>query len=149
MNVDNVNKKHNKQCAKHNHDCRINKRINKRITGFTIVETLCSLLLAALAVLLLGQTMVSALNTDKQSALRFDMMQTMEYYKNQLVSKPFADPQLTAGNYSGQDNDKHFKMKWVITDLSPTLKAVDFSISYKNLGKRSYFYKSGTIKNIF
>ena len=145
MNIYNVNKKNNKQCVNNSHGCRR----NKSITGFTIVETLCSLLLAALAVLLLAQTMVSAMDTDKQSALRFNMLQTMEYYKNQLVSKPFDDPQLTAGNYSDEDKDKHFKMKWVISDISPTLKAVDFSISYKSLGKRSYFYKSGTIKNIF
>jgi len=114
--------------------------------GFTIIETLFSLLLVALAILLISKTMVSAIDTNKKSNLRFNMQQTIECRKNQLLSKPFEDPQLKEGTY--KQNDRYFRINWNISDISPTLKFIDLSVSFKTLTKRIQFYKSKEIKNI-
>ena len=113
--------------------------------GFTIIETLFSLLLISLALISISQMIIAAIDAQKKSSLRFNMQQKIEYCRNQLVSKPFADPELEEGSYSCAD--PLLKIKWDIQDISPTLKSIHLAVSYKKITKEAYFYISKYIKN--
>jgi Tfp pilus assembly protein PilV len=128
------NKKNNKQFKKPEKD-----------SGFTIIETLFSLLLISLALMSISQMITAAIGAQKKSSLRFNMQQKIEYCRNQLLSKSFAAAELEEGSYSTAENP--LKINWDIKDISPTLKFIHLSVSYKKITKKAYFYKSRYIKN--
>lgn len=113
--------------------------------GFTIIETLFSLLLISLALMSIAQMITAAIDAQKKSNLRFMMQQKIEYCRDQLVSKPFAAVELEEGSYSIEE--KPLKINWDIKNISPTLKLIHLSVSYKNITKKAYFYISKYIKN--
>ncbi|MGD2089679.1 MAG: hypothetical protein PVH61_26115 [Candidatus Aminicenantes bacterium] len=114
-------------------------------SGFTIIETLFSLLLISLALMSISQMITAAIAAQKKSTLRFNMQQKIEYCRNQLASKSFAAAELEEGNYSTLENP--FKINWDIRNISPTLKLIRLSVSYKKITKKAYFYISKYIKN--
>ncbi len=121
--------------------------------GFTIIETLFSLLLVALAVLLLTRAVVTAIDTYKKSRIRFIMSQEIESCKNKLLSTSFDSLQLQDGNYSKKENI--FAFNWEIKSITPTIKAIKLSVSFsvslkhraKGFTRQVYFYRSKYIKN--
>ncbi|UCH92520.1 MAG: prepilin-type N-terminal cleavage/methylation domain-containing protein [Candidatus Aminicenantes bacterium] len=114
--------------------------------GFTIIETLFSLLLIALVLLFIAKMIAYGIEAHRKSFIRFNMLQKIENCKNQLAAKAFDANELEQGSYSHRDHI--FKMNWDINNISPTLKLIRVSISYKSLTKRAYFYRSKHIKNI-
>jgi len=114
-------------------------------SGFTIIETLFSLLLISLALVSVAQVITTAINAQKVSNLHFMMQQKIEYCRNQLVSKPFAAIELEEGSYSIKEYP--LEINWNIKDISPTLKLIHLSVSYKKITKKAYFYISKYIKN--
>ena len=128
------NKKNKKQFKKPEND-----------SGFTIIETLFSLLLISLALMSICQMITAAIDAQKKSNIRFNMQQKMEYCRNQLVSKSFAATELEEGSYSSEENP--LKINWDIKNISPTLKLIHLSVSYKRITKKAYFYISKYIKN--
>ncbi len=115
-------------------------------SGFTIIETLFSLLLISLALMSIAQMITAAIDAQKKSNLRFMIQQKIEYCQNQLVSKSFAAAELEAGSYSTEENP--LKIYWDIKNISPTLKLIHLSVSYKmKMTKKAYFYISKYIKN--
>ena len=127
---------------KKNHKQSVKPATNK---GFTIIETFFSILLILLALVFTAKMMECAFDAQRKSKVRFNMSQLSEIYKNRLLSKPFEAGALKEGRYTKQDGP--FKMNWDIDDVSPHLKTVRFSISYKQLTKQSFFYISKYIKN--
>ena len=130
---------------KHN---KKNKRMIKKLEkdkGFTIIETLFSLLLISLAVVCLYQMITFAIDAQKKSAIRFNMQQKIESCRSQLVSKSFDNDELEEGSYS--TTEIPLKIKWDITNISSTLKLIQLSVTYKQVTKKVYFYKSKYIKN--
>ena len=113
--------------------------------GFTLIETLVSLVLIALAILLIAKVIVCAFDGHKKSRIRLNVSQELEFCKNQLLSKSFDSDELKVGSYSKKEN--HIKKNWQIKSITPTLKIIHLVISYKGLTKRVYFYKSKYIKN--
>ena len=124
---------------------KVIRQTNMKTKGFTLVETLFSLLLISLAILLITRIIICALDGHKKSQIRFKTLQEIEFCKNQLLSKPFDSVELEEGSYSKEEN--HFKMKWIIKSITPTLKIIDLWVSYRGLTKRAYFYRSQYIKN--
>ncbi len=122
----------------------INRKMMKE-KGFTLVETLFSLLLILLAILLMTRVIICAVDGLKKSRIRFNTIQEIESRKNRLLSTPFDSVELEDGSYSKEEN--HFKMKWIIKSITPTLKVIDLWVSYRGLTKRAYFYRSKFIKN--
>jgi Tfp pilus assembly protein PilV len=128
-----------------------NKKNKKRFkkpgndSGFTIIETLFSLLLISLALVSISQMITAAIDAQKKSTLRFNMQQKIEYCRNQLVSKSFAAAELEEGSYSIVENP--LKINWDIKNISPALKLIHLSVSYKKITKKAYFYISKYIKN--
>jgi prepilin-type N-terminal cleavage/methylation domain-containing protein len=113
--------------------------------GFTLVETLVSLLLVTLAVVFISNTLITAIEIQRNSEIRFRLFQEMENCKNELNCKPFDAFELKQGSYSKEVDLG--KISWQITDISPTLKILRLFISSKKAAKRSYFYKSKYINN--
>jgi len=114
-------------------------------SGFTIIETLFSLLLISLALMSISQMIITAISAQQKSILRFNMQQKIEYCRDQLVSKSFAAVELEEGSYSTIENllkiDRHIK------NISPTLKLIHLTVSYKKITRETYFYISKYIKN--
>ena len=129
------------------HNEKSKKQFKKPVkdSGFTIIETLFSLLLISLALMSISQMITAAIDAQKKSSLRFNMQQKIEICRNQLLSKSFADPELEEGSYSS--TDPPLKIKWDIQNISPTLKSIHLSVSYKKITKKAYFYISKHIKN--
>lgn len=129
------------------HNKKNKKQVKKPVkdSGFTIIETLFSLLLISLALVSISQMIITAIDAQKKSALRFNMQQKIEYCRNQLVSKTFTAAELEEGSYSTAEHP--LKINWNIKNISPTLKVIHLSVSYKNITKKAYFYISKYIKN--
>jgi Tfp pilus assembly protein PilV len=121
-----------------------------RVDGFTIIETLISLLLVTLVMLSTALYIVYALDGYKKSNLRFMMTQEIESRKNQLFSKPFDSPELNDGSYS--EDASLISSTWDIKSLTPSLKSIHLSVSIKSkygtFKKKIDFYKSKYIKSI-
>jgi Tfp pilus assembly protein PilV len=113
--------------------------------GFTIIETLFSLLLISLALMSISQMITAAIDAQKKSTLRFNMQQKIEYCRAKLVSTSFTAAELEEGSYSSPAPP--LKINWDIKDISPTLKLIHLSVSYKKITKQAYFYISKYIKN--
>lgn len=114
-------------------------------SGFTIIETLFSLLLISLALVSISQMITAAIDAQKKSTLRFNMQQKIESCRAQLVSKSFAAAELEEGSYSTLENP--LKINWDIKNISPTFKLIHLSVTYKKITKEAYFYISKYIKN--
>jgi Tfp pilus assembly protein PilV len=130
---------------KHNKKNKKQFKKPEKDSGFTIIETLFSLLLISLALVSISQMITAAIDAQRKSTIRFNMQQKIEYCRNQLVSKSFAAAELEEGSYSTAENP--LKINWDIKNISPTLKLIHLSVSYKKITKKAYFYKSMYIKN--
>ena len=130
---------------RHNNKNRKQFKKSGKDHGFTIIETLFSLLLISLALMSIAQMITAAIDAQKKSNLRFMMQQKIENYQNQLVSKSFAAVELEEGSYSNEEFP--LKINWEIKNISPTLKLILLSVSYKKITKKAYFYISKYIKN--
>ena len=114
--------------------------------GFTLVEIIVSWMLVLLSLLFVCRIVVFAFDSFKKSRIRLQMTQKLESSKNLLLSKPFQSTDLSAGHTAGEDG--LFKIDQEITDLSPTLKRIRLSISYKILTRQIIFYKSKYIPGV-
>ncbi|NIM13654.1 MAG: hypothetical protein GTO45_16170 [Candidatus Aminicenantes bacterium] len=133
---------------------KMNMKMNKKtsrqpgkqfkVNGFTILETFIALLIAALALVLVSNIIVSAIGVHKRSYIRLQITQKIESCKNQLLSKPFDAAELQDGHYSKEDH--LFILKQDIISITPTLKIIHISVIYKykyhRITKKTYFYKS-------
>jgi len=112
--------------------------------GFTLIETLISLFLVLIGVLFIGKTIIFSLDINKKSFIRLKLWQTYESQIHTLLSKPYDSKNLLPGNYSSQKD--LFKIKWEVSPVSPTLKKINISITYKHFTRKGFLYKSKTIK---
>lgn len=118
----------------------------QRHGGFTLVEIIVSWLLVLLALLFVCRIIVFAFDGLKKSRIRLQMSQKLESSRDRLLSKPFNSPDLAEGHTVSEDG--LFKIDREITGLSPTLKRIRFSVSYKILTSRLIFYKSKYIREV-
>ncbi|MGE5341886.1 MAG: hypothetical protein ACM3SY_10460 [Candidatus Omnitrophota bacterium] len=120
------------------------------LQGFTIVETTISLILTAFAVISISLFIIHGLDSSAKSHTRFVMMQELEYRKNYLLARPFASPELNAGDYS--ETSSPYELAWHITALTPSLKLIRVTIAtriqYQTLTKQTDFYKSKYINPV-
>lgn len=90
--------------------------------GFTLIETMVSLSLLMLAVLASARIIVFAFEQSRRAALRFRLIEKLDYYKNYLSSLPFADPELVAGEH--RLKLAGCEVRWRVREESPILKCV-------------------------
>jgi prepilin-type N-terminal cleavage/methylation domain-containing protein len=123
------------------------KKMKSKESGFTLIELLFTMLLVLLALLLMSNVIIRSIDGNKKSYIRFQLSQELESGKNRLLSKPFDSEELKNGCYAVQE--KYFKIVRSISSLSPTLKIIKLSISYKTLTRQIFFYKSRYIKEVY
>lgn len=114
--------------------------------GFTLVEIIVSWMLVLLSLLFICRIVVFAFDSFKKSRIRLQMSQKLESTKDMLLSKPFHSPDLAEGHTKTEDG--LFMIEREITGLSPTLKRIRLSISYRVLTRLIIFYKSKYILEV-
>ncbi len=114
--------------------------------GFTLIETLFSLLLVFIALIFICKTLIFSIYTNRNSLIRFEIIQKYEYYKYYLCSRPFDSNELKKGDHLKYENK--FKINWIVKSITTSLKKIKIKISYKNLTKQNFIYKSKFIKEI-
>jgi len=122
---------------------RVPKKSEK---GFTLIETLFSLLIVFIALIFICKTLIFSIYTNRNSLIRFEIIQKYEYYKYYLYSKSFNSNELKKGDYLKYE--KNFKINWTVKNITTSLKKIKIKISYKNLTKQNFIYKSKFIKEI-
>ena len=115
-----------------------NEKKETKNNGFTLIEVLVSLILIALTLVSAARIISFALDAYRKSVIRFTMVQEMENCRNELLAKPFDSIDLADGEYTKQDGK--IILNWHIESLSPEIKRVRLSVSYKVHKKKIYFY---------
>lgn len=88
--------------------------------GFTLIETMMTLAVVMLAVLSSARVLTAALAQTRGAALRFRLVDKLEFYKNYLLSRPFDGAELEAGRH--EKAEAGVRIEWRVEDSSPTLK---------------------------
>ncbi len=125
---------------------RQNTRKNQK--GFTLIETMISLVLVSMGLILISNIILFSMDAHRKSTIRFNMLQKLEYYKTKLITRPFDSSELQDGSYAR--DDEKFKLSWSIKSITPTLKKIRLTILYQGtvFNKKIYFYKSKFIKEM-
>jgi hypothetical protein len=115
--------------------------------GFTLVETLVSLLLVFLTLVIMTRITARAMEGYRRSRDGFQLLQEMESYKNRLQGKPFDASEWQEG-YTLQTIIP-FKIGLEVQSLGPDIKYARLSFTYINryLHAHTEFYKSLYITN--
>jgi type II secretory pathway component PulJ len=116
--------------------------------GFTLIETMVSLLLVLLAALLGARMVSSALDGYKRSRIAFNLMQETEWVKNRLLAKPFESGEWKDGTFKSENGP--LKIAWEIKGLSTSLKIAKLYIvdQISGAARRTSFYKSKYINGM-
>ena len=114
--------------------------------GFTLIETLVSLVLVMLAVLFSVRILVFALDQSRQASLRFRLIETGDYYKNYLSSLPFSAPDLADGSH--RQDDQRFIVTWQVEPAEAGLKRINLLVAGPNYSLPMAFCKSHFIQEV-
>ncbi|MBN2346865.1 MAG: prepilin-type N-terminal cleavage/methylation domain-containing protein [Candidatus Aminicenantes bacterium] len=96
--------------------------------GFTLMETLVSMVLLLVAVLFSSRIIVSILGQTKQAGLRFRLVEQLDFYKNYLSSLGWEAPELTLGPHEKQERE--FRIAWRVEAAGPFLKRIRLAVSW-------------------
>jgi hypothetical protein len=119
------------------------EKMNK---GFTLIEMLFSLALVMLAVLFSARIMVFALDQSRQANLRFRLIETCDYHKNELSSLDFAASDLADGTH--RKASWGFIVTWRVETAEPGLKRINLLVAGPNQSLPTAFYKSQFIQEV-
>lgn len=108
--------------------------------GFTLFETLVSLVLVFMGVLFVARMIFFSLDYYNKSVLRLQMQQKLQYESHLLSSKPYEADELNRGRYSKED--KPFNISWEVTELSPTIKKITLTVTHKQFSRKISLFKS-------
>lgn len=114
--------------------------------GFTIIETLVSLILISFSALFLMKCMIVSLHGIKNSNLRFTIGQILENKKNSFLGEKFNSPLFREGDRSELSGD--VLIRSTIIKINQNLKKIRLKGSSKNFSSILVFYKSGTIMEV-
>lgn len=118
-----------------NHPIRSNSS-----TGFTLVETLVSLILVFMGVVFTARLITFSLDYCKKSEMRLHMQQKIQSESHLLSSKPYEAEELIQGTYNKED--KPYKITWEVSELSPTIKKITLTVARKEFSRRISLFKS-------
>ena len=108
--------------------------------GFTLVETLVSLVLVFIGVVFIARLITFSLDYYEKSELRLHMQQKLQSESHLLSSKPYEAKELIQGIYSKED--KPYKITWEVFELSPTIKKITLTVAHKQFSRRISLFKS-------
>ncbi len=112
--------------------------------GFTLIETLVSLSLVLLAVLFSARVTAHVLAQERNSLLRFRLIESLDYYKNYLTSLAQAAPELAEGGHRQQD--RGFTISWRVAAAGAFLKRIDLRAAAASYALPLVFFKSKFIQ---
>jgi len=122
----------------------------KKFPGFTVVEVLISLMLISFSLMSISLFIIYGLDGFVKSGIKFKMTGEIENRRNLLSGKAFDSIDLKSGIYS--EETSLFLVRWDIRDVSPTLKYIRISVTYKyktgTYDKQLFFYKSKFIESM-
>jgi prepilin-type N-terminal cleavage/methylation domain-containing protein len=114
--------------------------------GFTLIETLVAMSLVLLAVLLSARITVSVLDQTRKSAMRFRLLEKLDYYKNYLSSLSMAAPELEAGEH--REGSPEFQISWRVENVALFLKKINLTVTMLHVALPLSFYKSKYIQEV-
>jgi Tfp pilus assembly protein PilV len=115
-------------------------------SGFTLVETMVTLVLVLMGVVLISKTLIFGLDSLKRSRLRLQLQESIQSQCQALMSRPYDSSDLAPGPKTKPEPP--FRIHWDVSEISPGLKRVSVSAGNGRLTVRTYFYKSKYIKDI-
>ena len=122
--------------------------------GFTLVETMVTATLLLIAILSSCRILVAALHQTRQAALRFRLVEALDYYKNYLSSLPLGSPELAVGAHGRAERE--LRIDWRV-EAAPTvpnegagefLKKVRLQVVFARGSLRLVFYRSQFIQEV-
>jgi len=108
--------------------------------GFTIIETMISLMIIMVGVIQIASIIGQSINLSARSRKIFYINQTLENIKNKLLSEKYNSIKLKEGTTT--KTDCGYKVFFKIVDVTPSLKKINLSIIEKGISQKKYFYKS-------
>lgn len=114
--------------------------------GFTIIETLISLILISFSTIFLMKCMIVSLHGIKNSNVRFTVGRILENKKNSFLGQRFNSPLLMEGDSVELSGDVLIRSN--IIKLTPNLKKIKLKGTSKNFSSILVFYKSGVIMEV-
>jgi type II secretory pathway component PulJ len=114
--------------------------------GFTLVETLVSAALVLLTILFSARVMLFALEQSRKSALRFRLVEKLDYYQNYLSSLSFSASELAAGEH--REENAGFTVRWRVEAAAPYLKKINLTVAVPSYALPLFFYKSKYIQEV-
>ncbi len=113
-------------------------------SGFTLIETLISLILISFSTIFILKCSIISLNGIKNSNLRFKIGQLLENKKNLFLGEQFESPLLSAGKRTESLKGIFIRIK--IDDVTPSLKKIILEGSGNNFKTALVFYRSEIVK---
>ena len=123
------------------------RKRTQKTKGFTLIETIVSLLLVSMALVMACKIIVYTRVAHQKSRARFTLLQEMESHKNRLTAMPFEATQLKPGQYSIHEGELSITLS--IEAISPTLKEVRMLGVHSRYRAATYkirFFKSKLFK---
>lgn len=114
--------------------------------GFTLVETMAAATLLLMAVLSSCRILVAALHQTRQAALRFRMIEALDYYRNFLSSLPMTAPELTSGAHSR--SERGLRIGWRVEDADGSLKRIHLETASGRNALPLLLYRSRFIQEV-
>jgi len=114
--------------------------------GFTLIETMVASALLLFAVLSSTRILVTALDQTRKAALRFRLVETLDYFKNYLSSLPAASPELASGAHARQERE--FRVAWRVEAAGDFLKKIRLEVAVARIALPLVFYRSRFIQEV-
>ena len=114
--------------------------------GFTLIETLVAAALLLIAVLSSCRVLVAALSQTRQAALRFRLLEALDYYRNYLSSLPMASPELAAGAHAR--TEREFRVAWRVEEAGNFLKEIRLVVAASRCSLPLRLYRSRFIQEV-
>ncbi len=108
--------------------------------GFTLIETMVSVLLIMIAVLYVTSVIIHSLRFSKKNKDIFYIHQKADNIKNELLSRPFNSVKLCEGETKKKEDG--YEIFYKIVNKSESLKEISLIIKKKEINKKCFFIKS-------
>lgn len=115
--------------------------------GFTILETMVSLVLVFLALVIMSRVTASAMQAYTKARASFYLLQECETQQNKMIGKPYDSPEWQARNQ--EYNTHQYTIKVDIQNRTPELKFARLTLCdvIRHIQISTQFYKSQYITN--